>query len=85
MRRAERAYPGLSKAVGSLRVRRVEHAVPQFGVGHYRGIERLRREQLARFDKRRLLLCGDYLVAPHPEGAVRSGLRAAEELWPRLA
>ena len=57
----------------------------QFGVGHYRGVSRLLREQERRFAERRVVLCGDYLVGPHAEGAVSAGERAACALLGRLA
>lgn len=60
-------------------------AVPAFSVGHYRGAARLRREQTQRFAARHLLLCGDYLVAPHAEGAAVAGVRGADELLAALA
>ena len=59
-------------------------AVPAFTVGHYRGAARLRQEQTQRFAGRHTLLCGDYLVAPHAEGAAVAGVRAADELLAAL-
>ncbi len=78
--RAERVEPGLRRRVISTRVCRLERAVPCFKPGHYRRLARLRLEQAKRFRGRRLAFCGDYLVAPHLEGAVVSGERAAREL-----
>ena len=78
--RAERVEPGLRRRVISTRVCRLERAVPSFKPGHYRRLARLRLEQAKRFRGRRLAFCGDYLVAPHLEGAVVSGERAAREL-----
>jgi len=78
--RAERVEPGLRRRVVSTHVCRLERAVPRFAPGHYRRVARLRREQERRFEARRLVFCGDYLVAPHLEGAVVSGERAAREL-----
>lgn len=80
LRSAERVHPGLRRRVRALRVYRLPDAAPRFDVGHYRGIERVRREQSARFGERRLVFCGDYLVAPHLEGAAVAGTRAAEEV-----
>jgi oxygen-dependent protoporphyrinogen oxidase len=78
--RAERVEPGLRGRVVSTRVCRLARAVPRFAPGHYRRVARLRQEQGRRFEARRLVFCGDYLVAPHLEGAVASGERAAREL-----
>jgi hypothetical protein len=63
----------------------VRRRVTRFDVGHYRGVARVRQEQEQRFDARRVLLCGDYLVAPHAEGAVTAGIRGAEDLLSRLS
>lgn len=77
---ADRAIPGLRGAVLAHCVRHFVRPVSQFGVGHFRGVARLRDEQSARFERRRVLLCGEYLVAPHPEGAIASAQRAAAQL-----
>ncbi len=81
---AEAIHPGLRERVVSLRVHRIADAIPSFAVGHYRGIARLRAEQTRRFATRRIMLCGDYLVAPHAEGAAVAGTRAAAELLAAL-
>lgn len=74
--------PGVARAVARARVARFPEGVTLFAPGYLR--------HLARFDPRwpspRIALAGDYLVAPTVEGAVRSGVRAAERLlhgWPR--
>jgi oxygen-dependent protoporphyrinogen oxidase len=79
----ERALPGLRRRLVERRLYR--SARPRFDVGHYRAIARLRSEQARLLSVRRTALAGDYLVAPDPEGAVRSGLRAADELAATLA
>ncbi|HEX8690074.1 MAG TPA: FAD-dependent oxidoreductase [Solirubrobacterales bacterium] len=56
---------------------RWEEALPRFDVGY------LRREPLqnpASADVGRIVLAGDYLMAPHLEGAYRSGRSAADRL-----
>lgn len=75
---AERALPGLRARVRAQRLHRVAHAIPRFDVGRYRGIARLTAEFEKRRDGRRVFVAGDYLVAPHLEGAATSGIAAAE-------
>jgi oxygen-dependent protoporphyrinogen oxidase len=74
---AERVQPGVGERVLETRVYRLDHALPQFHVGHYRGVARLLDEQREHFPSRRVRLCGDYLVGPHAEGAVVSATRTA--------
>lgn len=76
---AARAVPGLSGAIEARRLHRLPHALPAFSVGHYRALEVL-REAMRKRPERRVALAGDWLVAPHLEGELASGLRAAAEL-----
>ncbi len=82
---AERALPGLRARTRAQRLHRVPHAVPRFDVGRYRGIARLFAEFEKRRDHRRVFVAGDYLVAPHLEGAATSGIAAAESVLQTLA
>jgi len=70
-------------AGGALRLARVERhsgAFPRFPAGRYRELARFRRIQADRRALgRRLYFAGDHLAEPTLEGAVRSGLRAADE------
>lgn len=77
LRGGEAALPGLRRAVRAERLVHLEDAGAPFEVGHYRGIARLAEELEKGQDARRCFLAGDYLVAPHLEGAATSGLRAA--------
>jgi protoporphyrinogen/coproporphyrinogen III oxidase len=63
------------------RVHRWEEAVPEFGVGSVRSLRSFARGQS---EHGRLVFAGDYLSAPMIEGAVSSGLLAAERLLRRL-
>jgi oxygen-dependent protoporphyrinogen oxidase len=73
---ADRYLPGLGADRPSGRLWRRE--APRFDVGHYRAVARLRAEA-PRATGRAWVLGGDDLVAPHAEGAVVAGTRAAEE------
>jgi len=72
---AEQLMPALSQG-GSCRVWR--STVPRFRVGDYRAVLRLRREAALQKD-RAWIQAGVDLVAPHAEGAVVAGTRAAEQ------
>ncbi len=72
----ERAYPRLREHVTRARVTRVSAGTTVFGPGHFAHVARLDPAWLGPG----LALAGDYLVAPTVEGAVRSGLAAAERV-----
>jgi oxygen-dependent protoporphyrinogen oxidase len=76
---ATRVVPGLAGRIEAQRLHRFPSALPAFRVGHYRALERIRAAQRAR-PERRVFLAGDWLVAPHLEGELASGLRAAAEV-----
>lgn len=84
LRGAEWVLPGLRAAVSAQRLYRSADAVASFDVGHYRGIARLRDELAKRRDERRVFLAGDWMSAPHLEGAASSGLRAADAVLEAL-
>ncbi len=71
-----RAYPQLREHVTRARVNRVSAGTTVFGPGHFAHVARLDPGWLGP----RLALAGDYLVAPTVEGAVRSGLAAAQRV-----
>jgi protoporphyrinogen/coproporphyrinogen III oxidase len=71
----------LDRSVLFHRVYRWEEAVPEFGVGY---VHSLRRFAQGEFEFGRIVFAGDYLAAPMVEGAVTSGLLAAERLLERL-
>lgn len=63
------------------RVYRWREAVPEFDVGSVRSLRSFTRGQS---EHGRVVFAGDYLAAPMIEGAVTSGLQAAERLLRRL-
>ncbi len=75
---ANRILPGLAGRVEAQRLQRL-FALPGFGVGHYRALARARDALRERSDLR-IALAGDWLAAPHLEGELASGLRAADEI-----
>ena len=77
---ATRVLPGLSGRIEAQRLLRFPRALPGFAVGHYRGLARIREALRAR-PELRVFFAGDWLVAPHLEGELASGLRAATELY----
>jgi oxygen-dependent protoporphyrinogen oxidase len=78
---AERLIGSGLRIEGEGIVRRWEGARPRFDVGRYRDLARLRALQTdLRRGGRRLYFAGDHLAAPTIEGAVASGLRAADDL-----
>jgi protoporphyrinogen/coproporphyrinogen III oxidase len=71
----ERAFPGIGSAIERARVYRFEEGYTVFYPGYVRHVHAADPSPW-----RRIALAGDYLVAPTVEGAVVSGLRAAERL-----
>jgi len=61
----------------------VREGAPDFGVGHFRAVARL-RARASRRPRRGVALCGDYLVGPGAEASAASGERAALELLAQL-
>ncbi|HEY2384418.1 MAG TPA: FAD-dependent oxidoreductase [Terriglobia bacterium] len=61
---------------GSIEVPERASGMPKFPPGRYRQIDEFRR----RNRRAGLLVCGDYLLGPFIEGAVTTGLRAAEAI-----
>ena len=77
----DRLWPGFAGSVEFTRVFRSRYGSPRFDVGAYRALARFRRVQAdRRAAGRRLVFAGDHLCHASPEGAVRSGERAAAEL-----
>ena len=77
----QRLHPGSGSAVSFATVWRHREAFPRFEVGRYREIARFRKIQRdLRARGRRLYFAGDYLVDPCLEGAVTSGVRAADQI-----
>lgn len=80
LRGAGTVLPGLRGELVESRLHANPLATPAFEVGAYRAVARLLEEQGARATSGALVYCGDYLVAPHLEGAVTAGIRAARAL-----
>ena len=80
LRDAARVLPGLRQTLRAQRLYRAPDAIAAFDVGRYRAISRLCDELAKRRDQRRVFLAGDWLCAPHLEGAASSGLRAADDV-----
>ena len=76
---ATRLIPGLAGRIEAQRLHRFPGGLPGFSVGHYRALARI-RAGLRERPGRRVFLAGDWLVAPHLEGELASGLRAAADL-----
>ena len=72
-------FPAIERMIRTVRVYRWEHGWTVFRAGYLHHLARLRagRPDAAH---PRVAFAGDYLVAPNVEGAVISGLRAAERL-----
>lgn len=78
---AVRLFPVLAQRARSVSVSRWPHALPRFEVGRFRALARVRAAMDDRAAAgRRLYFAGDYLGGPSVEGAVASGLRAADAL-----
>jgi predicted NAD/FAD-dependent oxidoreductase len=81
----QRLFPVTTERTRDVRVARWPLALPRFEVGRYRALARLRRVEADRAAAgRRVWFAGDHLVAPSVEGAVTSGLRAADAAISRL-
>ncbi len=82
----ERVHPIARDRTLEVSVARWERALPSFEVGRYRALARFRRVEADRAAcGRRIWFAGDHLVAPSVEGAVASGLRAAESALAAIA
>jgi protoporphyrinogen/coproporphyrinogen III oxidase len=73
-----RALPGLDALVRAVQLYRWPHGWTVFRTGYLAHLERFRQGALE--TEPRVALAGDYLYAPNVEGAVTSGLRAAERV-----
>jgi oxygen-dependent protoporphyrinogen oxidase len=73
--------PALCRVEADPVLRTVTQFAPRFVVGHYQALARVRPQWHRKLPSRRIAFCGDYLVAPHAEGAVVSGVRAAHEVF----
>lgn len=71
-------FPRIDSAIRAVRVYRWEHAWTVFRAGSLRHLARFLAGGVATHP--RVALAGDHLCAPNVEGAVTSGLRAAERL-----
>ncbi|MEE8558032.1 MAG: FAD-dependent oxidoreductase [Myxococcota bacterium] len=76
---AARIEPEIAGAEGAS-IRTVPRFAPRFDVGRYQALARIRPEWQRRLSHRRVVLSGDYLVAPHAEGAAVAGVRAADDI-----
>lgn len=72
-------YPLSESDLLFVRSYRWPHALPEFNVGHLRALH----EMAAGGWERGIAFAGDYLGGPFVEGAITSGLRAAERLLGR--
>lgn len=72
-------FPGLDRHIRTARLYRWEHGWTVVRPGYAHHLARLRSER-PDAESPRVAFAGDYLVAPNVEGAVVSGLRAAERL-----
>lgn len=74
----EQPFPRLASTIRAVRLYRWEHGWTVFSTGYLGHLARFRSGAVATHP--RVALAGDYLCAPNVEGAVVSGLRAAERL-----
>jgi predicted NAD/FAD-dependent oxidoreductase len=79
-RAAARLDPALCRVEADPPPRTVSQLAPRFSVGHYQALAHVRTHWQRQLPRRRIAFCGEYLVAPHAEGAVASGVRAAHEI-----
>ena len=73
----ERVLPGTRARIEHVKLYRHTHAYPVFYPGYLKHLRKFPSTDMPRG----VQLAGDYLVAPTVEGALRSGLRAAEALF----
>lgn len=78
-----RPFPRIDSAIRAVRLYRWEHGWTVFRPGYLQHLGRLREPGMMD-EQPRLALAGDYLVAPNVEGAIVSGLRAAERILSTL-
>ncbi|MBV9109879.1 MAG: FAD-dependent oxidoreductase [Gemmatimonadetes bacterium] len=72
-------FPAIERRIRTARLYRWEHGWTVIRPGYAQHLARLRAER-PDAESPRVTFAGDYLVAPNVEGAVVSGLRAAERL-----
>jgi protoporphyrinogen/coproporphyrinogen III oxidase len=75
----ERLLPGISAQIATVRIYRWPEAEPLSPVGRAKNVRRY-RERIAAGPCPRVLLVGDYLSMPFTEGAVESGIWAAQAI-----
>ncbi|HET7232637.1 MAG TPA: NAD(P)/FAD-dependent oxidoreductase [Longimicrobium sp.] len=78
-----RPFPRIDAAIRAVRLYRWEHGWTVLGPGSLRHLG-IAQQPGVMDQQPRLALAGDYLVAPNVEGAVVSGLRAAERILSTL-
>jgi oxygen-dependent protoporphyrinogen oxidase len=84
LRQVEDVQPGFRQRLRAQRLYRQPQAVPRFDVGRYQQIAWLHRERPRREPRSKLFFAGDYLIGPHLEAAVTSGLQAASQVLQSL-
>lgn len=80
LRGAATIFPDFRKNVAQTRLHRLPLPGLSFDVGCYRAVTRLRAEQATQAKRRPIFFCGNYQIAPHTEGAITAGNRAADEI-----
>lgn len=78
-----RPFPRIESAFRAVRLYRWEHGWTVFRPGYLRHLGQIQHPGILD-EQPRIALAGDYLVAPNVEGAVVSGLRAAERILSTL-